>query len=421
MKRSITVLAVVLFAAFWFGAGQASAAVTVIVDDDGYATPPSNCGGATPASNSIEAAVEAAPAGATVNVCPGTYIEQVSFESDDNGTTIRSIVSRAAIIKAPTTIATNLVDEKAIVHVNAATGIRILSFTITGPGPLNCDSIHYGVWVENGGSAQIDDNHITDIRDNDPASLDPPLSGCQNGVGIQVGRRYTDGPTSGTATITRNLIDRYQKNGMTVDNVGSSATIVGNTVRGWGPTKAIAQNGIQISRGAFGDVRNNDVSENIYTGPFVAVASSSGILLYGNPVDGSPATGTTVAGNYVHRNDDNIPAYGTAFSKILGNRLLYSTRFDGIYMGSDSANNRIQDNFLRNNTEHDCHDDSVGTGTAGTANNWINNDGLTENRPGLCIGARGDDDNDPEDDEDGADPNHVHHQGGGGGDQRGRD
>jgi hypothetical protein len=90
-------------------------------------------------------------------------------------------------------------------------------------------------------------------------------------------------------------------------------------------------------------------------------------------------------------------------------------------MGSDSANNSIQDNFLRNNTEHDCHDDSVGTGTAGTANNWINNDGLTENRPGLCIGARGDDDNDPEDDEDGADPNHVHHKGGGGGDQRGRD
>jgi hypothetical protein len=36
------------------------------------------------------------------------------------------------------------------------------------------------------------------------------------------------------------------------------------------------------------------------------------------------------------------------------------------------------------NAEHDCHDDSVGLGTAGTANLWIKNHGRTENRPGLC-------------------------------------
>jgi hypothetical protein len=145
----------------------------------------------------------------------------------------------------------------------------------------------------------------------------------------------------------------------------------------------------------------------------MAVASSAGILLYGNAVDGSPAPGTTVANNLVYRNDDNIPAYGTQYARISNNRVLDSTRFDGIYMGVDTAENRIQGNFLRRNTEHDCHDDSNGPygdpPPDDVANHWINNDGQTQNKNGLCEGGHGDDDNDPEDDEDGADHNHPHH------------
>lgn len=407
MKKRFAILIVALLGACLIGVGQAAATggSTLIVDDDGFASPPANCNSAVPTNMSIEAAVEAAPPNSTINVCPGTYVEQVSFETDDDGTTIRSLVRRAAIIKAPATIVTNLADEMSIVHVNSAYYIRILAFTIAGPGPGPCNSIHYGVWVENGGSATIDDNHVTDVRDQ-------PFSGCQNGTGIQVGRKYLDGPTQGIATITRNLIDNYQKNGMTIDNGGSRATIEDNVVVGAGATPVIAQNGIQISRGAWGNVRENRVSDN---GPYAVpvVASSSGILLYGNAAvgDNSPAPGTTVADNIVFRNDDNIPAYGTQYARILNNRVTDSTFYDGIYMYSDTANNRIEDNFLRRNTEHDCHDDSNGTGTAGTANLWIDNDGLVENRPGLCIGGHGDDDEDPECDEDGDDPDHGHHRG----------
>ena len=406
--RLIAILTVALLGAFITAAPAAAhggtSGPTFIVDDDGMASPPSNCGSLTPAENSIEEAVETAPPYATINVCPGTYTEQVSFETDDDGTTIRSLVRRAAIIKAPLTIATNLVDEKSIVHVNGAYYINILAFKIAGPGPLGCDSIRYGVWVENGGLATIDDNHITDIRDT-------PFSGCQNGVGIQVGRKYLDGPTQGLATITDNLIDNYQKNGMTIDNVGSRATVERNVVVGAGPTPIIAQNGIQISRGAYGNVRYNRVSDNSYA--LAPAAGSSGILLFGNPTVGdfSPAPGTTVANNVVFRNDDNIPAYGTQYAKILDNLVKDSTFFDGIYLGSDSTDNKIEENFLRNNTEHDCHDDSTGTGTAGTANFWDDNDGVTENVPGLCENAHGDHDDDAEDDEDGHNNNHHHHNG----------
>jgi hypothetical protein len=32
----------------------------------------------------------------------------------------------------------------------------------------------------------------------------------------------------------------------------------------------------------------------------------------------------------------------------------------------------------------DCFDNTTGSGTAGTANFWIKDMGLTQNRPGLC-------------------------------------
>jgi hypothetical protein len=39
---------------------------------------------------------------------------------------------------------------------------------------------------------------------------------------------------------------------------------------------------------------------------------------------------------------------------------------------------------MQDNVTHDCHDDSNDSGTAATANFWINNKGVTQNRPGLC-------------------------------------
>jgi hypothetical protein len=41
-------------------------------------------------------------------------------------------------------------------------------------------------------------------------------------------------------------------------------------------------------------------------------------------------------------------------------------------------------NLMVGNDEHDCHDDTSGTGSGGTANFWIKNKGNTQNRPGLC-------------------------------------
>jgi hypothetical protein len=88
--------------------------------------------------------------------------------------------------------------------------------------------------------------------------------------------------------------------------------------------------------------------------------------------------------NYVYRNDDGIALYDTDESLISHNRSEEQLLFDGLYADSGSAGNRLEYNLMELNAEHDCHDDSVGPGTAGTANFWIKDHGLTENRPGLC-------------------------------------
>jgi len=49
-----------------------------------------------------------------------------------------------------------------------------------------------------------------------------------------------------------------------------------------------------------------------------------------------------------------------------------------------SSNNTIERNTVFNSVEHDAHDDSVGIGTAGTANFWTDNHCGTENRLVLC-------------------------------------
>ncbi|MDP8932428.1 MAG: right-handed parallel beta-helix repeat-containing protein, partial [Actinomycetota bacterium] len=63
------------------------------------------------------------------------------------------------------------------------------------------------------------------------------------------------------------------------------------------------------------------------------------------------------------------------------------SRAAGIRIEVGSSGNLITNNTIADSIENDCHDDTVGQGTAGTANTWDNNRGRTENRQGLCRGG----------------------------------
>ena len=80
-------------------------------------------------------------------------------------------------------------------------------------------------------------------------------------------------------------------------------------------------------------------------------------------------------------------------NRVQGNYSLNNGR-DGIRAAMTTVENTIQDNLMQGNVEHDCHDDSVGPYPGMVANHWIDDQGNTENRPGLCEKAERHDDDD---------------------------
>ncbi len=339
--------------------------------------------------STIQAAVTAAAPGSEIVVCPGTYVEQVTIPTGKNNLTLRSDKPLAAIIQAPAVMTGN----KAIVDVAGVQNVTIRGFTITGPGGGGCDSIRWGVRVDSGGSANIRENHITEIRDN-------PFSGCQNGIGILVGRQ-SEGQV-GSAVIQKNIIDNYQKGGIVVSNVGSSAEVKDNDATGVGPTALIAQNGIQISAGATATVQHNTVTDNVYTPQSVV---STGILLF-NPgavtidhneassndvnIYSFQATGPVITHNKVSGGSfDGIDIVETTGADVSHNTSLNNV-YDGIYVDPSATGNTFSHNKMKGNGEFDAYDQSLGSGSCGTANNWDHNNCDTDNTGGcICHGSSG--------------------------------
>jgi hypothetical protein len=115
------------------------------------------------------------------------------------------------------------------------------------------DATYFGVAAQGlATTVNVLDSHVHDIGDN------PEHTGAQHGIGVY----FTDGAKG---AVKRNLIEDYQKNGTAYTGDGTRVDSSDNRVIGDGPTKRIAQNGIQYSNGASGQIFGNEVSDNIYT------------------------------------------------------------------------------------------------------------------------------------------------------------
>jgi parallel beta-helix repeat protein len=362
LKRRVMAFAVLIagMVAVVASSGQARQGSTVRVDDDRAECPKAEY-------TTIQSAVDAAAPGTRIVVCPGTYPEQVTVPAGKDGLDLVSHVQHAAVIRAPATTA----EPGDIVLVDGARNVTLRDFTVAGPLPdtLFCSvARRTGVRVTDGGSAAILRNHVSEIR-----STSPALRGCQNGIAIAV-------DAGSQAEVAWNLVDLYQKGGVLVNGEGARAVVRANRVADAGATEITAPNGIQISRGAEALVAKNEVSGNVYD--LAPDSSGTGILLF----EPGPVT---VEGNEVTRNDDGIALVATQGATVRHNVATDQLVYDGLYADADSTGNRFEGNRASGNAEHDCHDESVGTGTAGTANEWTRNRAETENREGLCTQKRG--------------------------------
>lgn len=285
---------------------------------------------------SIQTAITSANPGDTINVAAGTYTEQLVISKN---LTFTGAGVGNTIVQAPAALTVDATlppgsggQATAVVKIDSAAVVSITGFTIEGPGSTGCGSIGYGVFVGGGASLTFNNDSIADIRDN-------PAGGCQNGVGIRVGAQSTG--QTGTLSMSNSSVVNFQKGGIVVDNVGSSATLTGNTVTGLGPV-GIASNGIQISRGATATVTNNTITNlqcNIAPPTCgadpTANAQSAGILFY-------DAGNVTASGNTVSGNDTGVQVYNDTTTGIgtltLNNNTLSNNLYENVYVESATLN-----------------------------------------------------------------------------------
>jgi hypothetical protein len=334
----------------------------------------------------IQAAVNASPAGTKIDICPGSYPEQVTITKKLSLLGIASGTSDAAVVVAPANgVVVNATDifgnaVAAQIFVENASSVSISHLTVDGiaNGLSGCQTQFEGVYFQNS-SGTITDNVVRN------QILDPADEGCQDGLAINV-ESATGTPA---VTVSYNSVRNYDKNGITADGLGSGApgpnvTVKDNTVIGVGATPAIAQNGIQIGLGATASVTDNYVVDDIYTGPYYG---SSGILIYAS-------TGVTVSGNTIESTQlavatANDPTYGVADDASVTNNHIGGTQnFDAIDLCS--SHNVASSNTIYGSAQSGVHadDECLGPGSSPSGNdNTIQTNTINEACAGILEGS----------------------------------
>jgi len=321
MKNTCLSVAVLALCTCVLQPARATAAgVTRIVDDDGRASLVS-CDAATPAPNSIQAAIDLSGSGDTILVCPGVYREQLRIVS--KSLTIQSVTSGGVnqVLISPIGVVANStnafsgVPVAAVIAIEDSDSVILRNLTIDGGDNrlTECAPTLVGVFYRNS-SGEAQSIAVRDVR------LGSSLGGCQSGYGIFA--------QSGAGGVSKLRVDSssvhgYQKVGILGNEEGTELQAVGNAVAGDGVTTLIAQNGIQVGFGATGRIARNSVANHVYTCPALPCDASTNILVF-------ESSGVTVSANATARGVVGIFLVQSNDSEVRNNRVSDSEILDGI-------------------------------------------------------------------------------------------
>jgi parallel beta-helix repeat protein len=361
-----------------FSTSGPAIAATLVVDNDFADCPQADF-------NSIQAAVVVAQPGDKILVCRGVYLETVLVNKPD-----LRIEAQAApgevVLQAPAGPVAPLFG----FHLLNTTGVLVQEFTVHGFGDAN-------IRIEGGSGNTLRKNVTT-------------LSGIGSGIRVI---------NSSTNVVEQNSSSANQGAGITVTGAAAFNNIIRHN-----ETFLNGQAGLQIVTSGLGNVLfRNDSHENPIG--LRNVVSAHGSVIENNHVFANvqgiivgASTGVTVRNNRSERNTEfGIRLQNGAANNLVEKNEVLQNDQDGIRLqpavaagsgpvvvnivqmnhvrrnGRDgirvfdslAAENTIERNVIRESGEHDAHDDSVGPGTGGTANFWINNKCETDNRLGeLC-------------------------------------
>lgn len=367
--------------------GANAAPSTLVVDKDKV-----QCPNAT--FTSIQAAVSAAAPGDTVLVCPDLYTEDVTVDKALTVIAKRDERDpRRCFDAAPPSPDPS---RDAIVQ-SALIGFQVLADGVTIDGFI----IHPGATGVRGGigvsglnvRGNLVENAAFGVSFGPSGAIHSVVNGnCMRGMaraGVNLRSFSTNVSVQGNAL--------FQNGQGMIVNRGSSDIAIGRNVslRDDIFTLVFPSSRLDISENVALQSQNPDVAA-IAVGGTTDSAINRNVISHGlgngigfaGPDQGVPANvNIDVRQNAVdHMGKSGIRTTPDSLqNSLVSQNTSSSNTLDGIRIEAGAnTNNRVERNVLRRNGEHDCHDDTVGTGTAGTANLWVGNSGLTENRPGLC-------------------------------------
>jgi hypothetical protein len=260
-----------------------------------------------PNFNTVQGAIDALKsiANGTVNVCPGTYAEQLTITHPVK-LTVAGTAGSAKVTLPASPVNNDTPCDKAAAEAGftpdqdeisicgngkiSITGLKVEAHWPSG----TCATSMYGIRVAGGATLQA-----TNVTVDGAGAT--PINGCQTGVGIQAGTTRTTPAESAGLKLKGVTVSGYQKNGITIAAKGSTASIATTTVTGAGATPEIAQNGIQVSAGAQAKIKTSKISGNECNhsscGPEGFSQSQSTGLLFLGAAPGSSVTSSTSSGN----------------------------------------------------------------------------------------------------------------------------
>jgi parallel beta-helix repeat protein len=351
-------------------AASANAAITYV----------GTCTGSLVHYPTIQQGVNAAAASGTVEVCPGTYPEQVEIKKNLTLKAITIGTANQAVIAAPGGgVVANTVSLSsgnpiaAQIWVHDATNVQLVNLVVDGAGNglgANCGAPNLiGIYYQDASGLM---NEV--VARNQTAV---PANGCQWGLGIfvQSGTSLvTHAAGTSTVTVEHSSVHDFMKNGITGNEVGTALTVSNNEVRGQGSTTGAAENGIQLGFGATGTVTTNTVIDSVWAPDTSSDTgdAAAGILIY-------DVANANVNTNHVGDTQFGIAVVadtaGAANNATISNNVLDGTLiFDGIDV-CGSTGGTISGNTVAGSTQSGIHLDGtcgVASGGAAVSGNVIN-------------------------------------------------
>lgn len=351
----------------------------------------------------IQDAIAAAAPGATIRVCPGAYAGPIS-------------VNKPVVLDGPRNgnaagSRDDLTKEAVVANTGgggfdvSADGVTIDGFTVQGTGvytPAQYPAA--GVYLRTGSTRTISD---TVLRGN---GLGVYLEGAQQSETIQrnlfeANRRTTNPffqPSGGLfsaggplddVSIDHNTFTADEQFGMNIGGGSTGGLVIEHNDAFDEPTVVVMgnSNGARIEHNKGRDLRGSGVflfggNDGVVVGhnEFDGTGFGNGITS-GPSFGGGPDTNLTIEHNRLQEFLFDGIRLRRATSSTVAFNLIDAVGRDGLRADQEASGNTFVKNLVKETGEHDCHDDTAGPGTAGTANVWEDNKADTENRPGLCV------------------------------------